>query len=236
MPTPLIRANDSKDYYGLSYTFDNVFDEYDKIRGGVMPSNPVVEEVPEHIKINKEKDLTGAKGNEMDKEVNMDIGGKEAHTSPNEQMETLQEPNLESSAGDKQDVGQSYFDYNGDGKVDSSDFTAPVYDVGVKAYGLVGAGADKVSQGARSLIKAGASSTASGISEGLDIEGKYAELKSGAREQIKSFKEELKVEADKKYDDLKGEVVAKQNEMNDTLKTGIYVGGGILAIYLLIRK
>ena len=240
MPTLLIRPNDRVDYEGVSYTFDKIFDDYEKARFGEIQGNPVSEEVVEHIKVSEEKDTTGAKGNVIADKVNMEIEGREAFTSPNEQQETINNPNLESSAGDKKDIGDekssSFFDYNNDGRVDSSDFTAPFYDASIKAYGLVGAGADKVASGTKSIISAGAKSTASGISEGLDLEGKYAEMKSGAKEQIQSFKNELKVEVDKKYDDLRGEVVKKQNELNDTLKTGIFVGGGVLAIYLLIRK
>lgn len=240
MPTLLIRPNDRKDYEGVSYTFDKIFDDYEKARFGEIQGNPVSEEVIEHVKVSEEKDISGAKGNVIADKVNMDIDGKEAFTSPNEQLETDNNPNLESSAGDKQDKGeqksQSFFDYNQDGIVDTGDITAPFYDASIKAYGLVGAGADKVASGGKAMIEATAKSTAKGVSEGLDLEGKYAEMRSGAKEQIQSFKKELKEEADKKYEDLKGEVIAKQNDMNETLKTGLYVGGGILAIYLLIRK
>ena len=233
----LIRPNDKQDYYGSNYDMDDVFAEYSKALKGEV-SNPIIkQEIPDHIKLSKEKDITGFKGEVISNETNTkNIEGQNFHTSPNETNETLNHPNLESATGDKEDIGneerENWLDWNNDGKVDSSDLSGAVYDAGNKVYSITAGAVKTVGEGSQAMIHGASKSAAGGLSEGLDIEGKWAEAKSGAKEEISRFKEDVKKEVDKKYADLKVEVSKKEEQ----LKTGLYVGAGFLALYLLMRK
>lgn len=229
MPTQLIRPNDSRDYYGAEYQFEDIYTEYANYKGG---ENVVAEKVPEHIKINTEKDITGTEGAVLGNEVNGEVVKGETHNSTANQIdEGIERPNLETANDRENDEGR-WFDYDGDGKITTSDITAPVYDAGQKVYSIAGSGIKTIGEGANAMISGASKSVAVGMNEGLGVNEKYEDFKKESKEQIQEIKEEVKNEVDNKYKEL----VKKADETTEQMKTALYVGAGVIALWLIVRK
>ncbi len=235
MPSLTLRPNESQDYYGLNYVNDEIFKQYAKARNPQVASESVVNQQTSdtpHIKIQQQKinkQLLNKKA-EIDQQA---IGGRPAFTTPEQQHETNRRPNLETSIGDKEDIGEDYsqiLEKLGEEDISTEQsFGQKIYSVGESAVSGVG-------ESGAAILNRAKDSIVSGIMEKGDVEGKWKELKSGSKEEIVKFKAELRDEADRKYDDFIKQTKGEADKLQDTIKSAAYVAVGGIFLFLLMKK
>lgn len=235
MPTLTLRPNESQDYYGLNYVNDNIFKEYARARNPQVASESIVNQQTKdtpHIKINQQKinkQLLN-KSADIDKQ---NVDGRPAFTTPEQQHETNRRPNLETSIGDKEDMGDDYsqiLEKLGEEDISlEQSFGSKVYSVGESVVSGVG-------ESGTAILNRAKDSVVSGIMEKGDLEGKWKELKTESKEEIVKFKAELREDANRKYDNFIKETKGEADKLQDTIKSASYLAVGGIFLFLLMKK
>ncbi len=248
MPTLHLYPNDSRDYTGHTYNFDAVFDKWRAIKEGGVSDKAETIQQEKHIKIDTGKDIRGVKGKHIEKGLKEEKGtgivGKEAHTTINTQINT-ETTNTIDGEGDKGGDEKSFslFDYNQDGKIDSSDLSNAGYDAGNKVFSMTKSGVNKVGEGYEAFVEKSSRATARGMAEGLDLDRRISEIESRFKHDLDKKYESARKSAEGIAQTTAEDITEDSRKIRDeititaeTMRNASYLAVGVVFAYLLLKK
>lgn len=199
--------NDSGDHYGEQYPFDSLEEEWERAK---MDNTSSIE-VPKHIKINKQKDITKQKGDTIASEVNS------GQTEPIQEAQASKEENKEYS-----EILENLKEE------DISHDTS----TGQKIYSTLEAGVKSVGESGGAIIKQASKSVAEGISEGIQLDEKYKDTKRIVEDRT----EELIHRGEAQVDKIQATIDQQGEKLNETIKNIAYLSVGVVFAFLLLKK